>query len=221
MPSSGLKTNLFLSDKVDIPSFTSLSVDLLQEATVPLPLPIPILPYLLPPSLPRSRKQEATVFYHSNLCVSLSVRYLRRPLPNPPPRSLCPQRAAPQDLDNLKRWQYKVVDNSITTTMLTPIWNRLVLFVPANVAPNVLTLAAFGCVLQAFWLVVWHGDEFPRASAVGAAILTYIYFTLDALDGKHARNTKNGSPLGELFDHGCDNLGAAFQVITLLKILGW
>ena len=105
--------------------------------------------------------------------------------------------------------------------MLTPIWNRLVLFVPANVAPNVLTLAAFGCVLQAFWLVVWHGDEFPRASAVGAAILTYIYFTLDALDGKHARNTKNGSPLGELFDHGCDNLGAAFQVITLLKILGW
>ena len=97
----------------------------------------------------------------------------------------------------------------------------LVTFVPANVAPNVLTLAAFGCVLQAFWLVVVHGDEFPRAATFGAAVLTYVYFTLDSLDGKHARNTKNGSPLGELFDHGCDNVGAAFQVITLLKIMGW
>ena len=57
-------------------------------------------------------------------------------------------------------------------------------------------------------------------SAVIAAALTYAYFTLDALDGKHARNTKNGSPLGELFDHGCDNVGAAFQVVTMLKILG-
>ena len=126
-----------------------------------------------------------------------------------------------QELDNLAHWKYKVVDSSVTTKILTPFWNWLVTFVPANVAPNVLTLAAFGCVLQAFWVVVVHGDEFPKASAISAAILTYVYFTLDALDGKHARNTKNGSPLGELFDHGCDNVGAAFQVITLLKIMGW
>lgn len=30
--------------------------------------------------------------------------------------------------------------------------------------------------------------------------------TLDAIDGKHARNTKRGSPLGQLMDHGCDAL---------------
>lgn len=42
----------------------------------------------------------------------------------------------------------------------------------------------------------------------------YIYFgicvflgqTFDAIDGKHARNTKRGSPLGQLMDHGCDAL---------------
>jgi phosphatidylglycerophosphate synthase len=28
--------------------------------------------------------------------------------------------------------------------------------------------------------------------------------TFDAIDGKHARNTKRGSPLGQLMDHGCD-----------------
>lgn len=42
----------------------------------------------------------------------------------------------------------------------------------------------------------------------------YLYFglcvflgqTFDAIDGKHARNTKRGSPLGQLMDHGCDAL---------------
>lgn len=40
----------------------------------------------------------------------------------------------------------------------------------------------------------------------------YLYFvlsiflgqTFDAIDGKHARNTNRGSPLGQLMDHGCD-----------------
>ena len=125
------------------------------------------------------------------------------------------------DLEKLSQWKYKVIDKSITTMLLTPIWEKLVKLVPENVAPNTITLMAFGCVLQAFWLVVWHGEEFPAASAVGAAILTYMYFTLDALDGKHARAIKNGSPMGELFDHGCDNLGCPFQVVTFLKVLGW
>ena len=74
-----------------------------------------------------------------------------------------------QDLDTLGSWKYKVVDSSLTTKLLTPVWDVLVQVVPGNVAPNVLTLAAFGCVLQAYWLVVYHGDEFPRATAVGAA----------------------------------------------------
>ena len=34
----------------------------------------------------------------------------------------------------------------------------------------------------------------------------FIYQTLDAIDGKQARRTGSSSPLGELFDHGCDSL---------------
>ena len=37
------------------------------------------------------------------------------------------------------------------------------------------------------------------------AISIFIYQTLDALDGKQARRTGNASPLGMLFDHGCDS----------------
>lgn len=38
----------------------------------------------------------------------------------------------------------------------------------------------------------------------------FIYQTLDACDGKQARRTKTSSPLGELFDHGCDSLSTVF-----------
>lgn len=30
------------------------------------------------------------------------------------------------------------------------------------------------------------------------------YANLDCIDGKQARRTKSSSPLGQLFDHGCD-----------------
>mmetsp|Transcript_19579 Transcript_19579/g.42282 ORF Transcript_19579/g.42282 Transcript_19579/m.42282 type:complete len:417 (-) Transcript_19579:75-1325(-) len=51
-------------------------------------------------------------------------------------------------------------------------------------------------------------------------MLMFIYQTLDALDGKHARRTGNGSPMGELFDHACDNVGVIFIVQSLCLVLG-
>jgi hypothetical protein len=32
----------------------------------------------------------------------------------------------------------------------------------------------------------------------------FLYQTFDAIDGKQARRTGTSSPLGQLFDHGCD-----------------
>ncbi|KAL8179234.1 UNVERIFIED_CONTAM: Choline/ethanolaminephosphotransferase 1 [Gekko kuhli] len=37
--------------------------------------------------------------------------------------------------------------------------------------------------------------------------------SLDAIDGKQARRTNTSSPLGELFDHGCDSLSTVFVVL--------
>ena len=47
-----------------------------------------------------------------------------------------------------------------------------------------------------------------------AALGLFIYQTLDAIDGKQARRTKTSSPLGELFDHGCDSLSTVFVSIA-------
>ena len=57
--------------------------------------------------------------------------------------------------------------------------------------------------------------------------LVYLYFiicifmgqTLDAIDGKHARNTKRGSPLGQLMDHGVDSLTNSCHLIYVCQTL--
>ena len=44
--------------------------------------------------------------------------------------------------------------------------------------------------------------------------------TLDAVDGKQARRTGSQSPLGELFDHGCDSLSTIFLSLSVMLTVG-
>lgn len=46
----------------------------------------------------------------------------------------------------------------------------------------------------------------PSWAYLQAALGLFFYQTLDAIDGKQARRTGSSSPLGELFDHGCDSM---------------
>jgi ethanolaminephosphotransferase len=46
----------------------------------------------------------------------------------------------------------------------------------------------------------------PSWTYLQAALGLFLYQTLDATDGKQARRTQSSSPLGELFDHGCDSM---------------
>lgn len=48
------------------------------------------------------------------------------------------------------------------------------------------------------------------------AVGLFVYQSLDAIDGKQARRTNSSSPLGELFDHGCDSLSTGRFIIGCL-----
>jgi ethanolaminephosphotransferase len=43
--------------------------------------------------------------------------------------------------------------------------------------------------------------------------------TLDAIDGKQARRTGASSPLGQLFDHGCDAVCTALSCVYMASVL--
>lgn len=51
----------------------------------------------------------------------------------------------------------------------------------------------------------------------GASYL--IYRILDEMDGKQARRTGNSSPLGLLFDHGCDAFASALLTVMIIKAI--
>lgn len=44
----------------------------------------------------------------------------------------------------------------------------------------------------------------PGWSLIFCSLGLFVYQSLDAIDGKQARRTNSSTPLGELFDHGCD-----------------
>jgi phosphatidylglycerophosphate synthase len=68
------------------------------------------------------------------------------------------------------------------------------------------TLVFIAAVLTtAYYCPGFTGDS-PQWTFLFTTIAAIFYQTMDGLDGKHARNTKSGSALGEMFDHGCDSL---------------
>ena len=88
-------------------------------------------------------------------------------------------------------------------------------FFPPEVAPNILTLAGFLCVLHATYLTYTTYGVHPHLTTFINICLLFAYQTLDALDGKQARKIKNSSPLGELFDHVCDSLSVVFIILIV------
>lgn len=122
-------------------------------------------------------------------------------------------------IDRLKEHRYAFIDDSISSKLLMPYWNTVVLLFPSWVAPNVITFLGLLCVVAAFLLVAVPDPSFSgfcpdeRVYFV-AAVLFWCYQTLDAVDGKQARRTNSSSALGELWDHGVDSIAIGLLVLV-------
>ena len=65
-----------------------------------------------------------------------------------------------------------------------------------------------------------YTDETPQWIYFCFAASLWLYSTLDNVDGKQARRTGTSSPLGELFDHGCDAINCTFVALLQAAALG-
>lgn len=67
--------------------------------------------------------------------------------------------------------------------------------------------------------------DLPSWVALFSAAAVVFYTILDCLDGKQARRTGTSSPLGQLFDHGCDALSVNLLLANIACSLsigcGW
>ncbi|PFH37874.1 CDP-alcohol phosphatidyltransferase superfamily protein [Besnoitia besnoiti] len=114
----------------------------------------------------------------------------------------------PLGLKNLHSYKYTSGGYTPLDKLMNPWWEYVASLVPSTVHPNTLTVLGFLCANAAAILQLWHtptlSEDAPRWVFFAVALLFFLYQTFDAIDGKHARRNNLSSPLGQLFDHGCD-----------------
>lgn len=125
---------------------------------------------------------------------------------------------SPIQLKRLSEHKYSSESLSLLDSWLQPWWNWLVGTVPPWVAPNLITIVGLIINIVTTLVLVWYSpdakSEAPRWAFVLCALGLFAYQSLDAIDGKQARRTGSTSPVGELFDHGCDSVSTVFVAIS-------
>jgi phosphatidylglycerophosphate synthase len=123
----------------------------------------------------------------------------------------------PDGIRNLALHKYQSGTYTALDNFMNPFWLYLAKFVPSYISPNLVTITGF--VIQFSTLVLafshykykystgndlWGIEKWVMQLLLGFSF--FCYQTFDAMDGKHARNTKQSTPLGSLVDHGFDTI---------------
>eukprot|EP00345_Euplotes_harpa_P000179 CAMPEP_0168320456 /NCGR_PEP_ID=MMETSP0213-20121227/1678_1 /TAXON_ID=151035 /ORGANISM="Euplotes harpa, Strain FSP1.4" /LENGTH=195 /DNA_ID=CAMNT_0008321903 /DNA_START=17 /DNA_END=604 /DNA_ORIENTATION=- len=132
-------------------------------------------------------------------------------------------------LQKIHDHKYKSAGWSILDNLMNPFWEFCVRLMPMTLAPNMITL--IGMVINfSLYSTMFYYDQtltqvVPGWTYLAFAIGLFTYQILDAIDGKQARRTGSSSPLGQLFDHGCDTLSCTLVALALAHTLqlglGW
>ncbi|KAJ1512038.1 hypothetical protein HMI56_004604 [Coelomomyces lativittatus] len=128
-------------------------------------------------------------------------------------------------LKNLQLYKYSAVDKSlITKYVLSHYWSWAVTLFPLWMAPNLITLLGFCFVVLNLLLILMVVPDMvgpaPSWLYFSFALGIWLYSTFDNVDGKQARRTQSSSPLGELFDHGCDAINCSIGALVQATSLG-
>ncbi len=128
-------------------------------------------------------------------------------------------------LAHLRDYRYCAIDRSpISRYILAPYWNWAVTLLPLWMAPNLVTLTGLAFMVGALAIVIVLIPDLvgpgPSWAYFAFAAAMWLYSTLDSIDGKQARRTGSSSPLGELFDHGCDALNCSVGGLVQIASMG-
>ena len=138
---------------------------------------------------------------------------------------MCMMPLTQEKLENMNQYKYKYTNNSLYYNYLaSPLLNKVVNYLPTNLAPNLITFFALICNIIAFIITVLDGGfdfSLPLKSSTCyvIGIFQLLYQILDNLDGKQARRTGNSTPFGMLMDHGCDIFTDIITSFNLTRLL--
>ena len=124
-----------------------------------------------------------------------------------------------KDLENMKNHKYKSTGYTTLDNKMNPFWIKCASYLPYAYSPNMVTVTGLFCELLSIILISYFDLTFskllPPFVNVFCALMFFLSQTFDAIDGKHARNTKRSSSLGQLMDHGCDSMDNFIYAIVM------
>jgi len=125
-----------------------------------------------------------------------------------------------REKEHVAQYAYKAGLETPLDRALTPFWNECVKLLPLWLAPNTVTLSGLALVLASTANLALRTRSLKELAPWWcyylAAGCLLAYQTLDAIDGKQARRTGSSSPLGQLFDHGCDAICTGCIVVLTM-----
>jgi hypothetical protein len=127
--------------------------------------------------------------------------------------------------ERVLKYKYSGSDKSLLYNyFISPLAQRIVdICYPEWLAPNTITITGLLLVVSSHVLLAFYSPNLdsPAPSYVYAyaAFCLFVYQVLDVTDGKQARKTGNSSPLGLLFDHGCDALNTVFSACNMASCM--
>ena len=125
-----------------------------------------------------------------------------------------------EGMENIRNHKYKGGEYTYLDNVMNHYWYWALNFFPRTLAPNAITLIGFLINMSSMLLILFYttdlGGYIPNWVFHYFTLTLFLYQTFDAVDGKQARRLKLASPLGQLFDHGCDACLAFFLLLTSL-----
>ena len=124
-----------------------------------------------------------------------------------------------KELENMKNHKYSTTGYTTLDNKMNPFWIKCASFLPYAFTPNMVTVTGLICQFLSIFIIAFYDLTFSEYLSpyvyVFCAFMLFMAQTLDAIDGKHARNTKRSSSLGQLMDHGCDSMDNFLFCIVL------
>ena len=126
-----------------------------------------------------------------------------------------------KDLENMKNHKYQTTGYTSLDNFMNPFWLKCASYLPYKYTPNMVTVTGLFCQFLSVILIGLYdftfSEKLPKYVYIFCAVMIFMAQTLDAIDGKHARNTKRSSSLGQLMDHGCDSMDNFLFCIVLAQ----
>lgn len=119
-----------------------------------------------------------------------------------------------EGIQNISRHEFHGGQYTWLDLALNPYWTWCQSFVPRSISPNLISVLGELCAAAGTAAAIF-GDATSTTPLLLNACLYFVYQTADAVDGKHARITKQSTPLGAVVDHCLDATHIFFVPLSL------